>query len=129
MRSKILAATVLGTMFGSLPALANEEVQKLSTDPNNWAQQSGDHALTRYSKLDQINTSNVKDLKVAWTFSTGVLRGHEGSPLVIASTLYVHTPFPNTVFALNLDDEQKILWSYTPKQDPSVIPIMCCDTV
>jgi PQQ-dependent dehydrogenase (methanol/ethanol family) len=116
-------------MFGSLPALANEEVQKLSTDPNNWAQQSGDHALTRYSKLDQINTSNVKDLKVAWTFSTGVLRGHEGSPLVIGSTLYVHTPFPNTVFALNLDDEQKILWSYTPKQDPSVIPIMCCDTV
>ncbi len=129
MRSKILAAAVLGTMFGSLPALANEEVQKLSTDPNNWAQQSGDHALTRYSKLDQINTSNVKDLKVAWTFSTGVLRGHEGSPLVIGSTLYVHTPFPNTVFALNLDDEQKILWSYTPKQDPSVIPIMCCDTV
>jgi PQQ-dependent dehydrogenase (methanol/ethanol family) len=129
MRSKILAAAVLGTMFGSLPALANEEVQKLSADPNNWAQQSGDHALTRYSKLDQINTSNVKDLKVAWTFSTGVLRGHEGSPLVIGSKLYVHTPFPNTVYALDLDDEQKILWSYTPKQDPSVIPIMCCDTV
>jgi PQQ-dependent dehydrogenase (methanol/ethanol family) len=116
-------------MVVSSPVLANEEVLKLSTDSNNWAQQNGDHSLTRYSKLDQINISNVKDLKVAWTFSTGVLRGHEGSPLVIGSTLYVHTPFPNTVFALNLDDEQKIIWKYEPKQDPSVIPIMCCDTV
>src|SRR5690606_23074343 len=91
--------------------------------------QNGDHALTRYSKLDQINTSNVKDLKVAWTFSTGVLRGHEGSPLVIGNVLYAHTPFPNVVYALDLDDEQKILWKYEPKQDPSVIAVMCCDTV
>ncbi len=129
MRRSQIAAAVLGTMVVSSPVLANEEVLKLSTDSNNWAQQNGDHSLTRYSKLDQINISNVKDLKVAWTFSTGVLRGHEGSPLVIGSTLYVHTPFPNTVFALNLDDEQKIIWKYEPKQDPSVIPIMCCDTV
>ena len=100
-----------------------------TSDPNNWASQSGDYALQRYSKLDQINTDNVKDLKVAWTFSTGVLRGHEGSPLVIGDTLYVHTPFPNIVYALDLDDENKIIWKYEPKQDPSVIPIMCCDTV
>jgi glucose dehydrogenase len=46
----------------------------------------------------------VKDLKVAWTFSTGVLRGHEGSPLVIGDTMYVHTPFPNNVFALDLNE-------------------------
>jgi PQQ-dependent dehydrogenase (methanol/ethanol family) len=129
MQRSPIAAALLGTIFLSLPALANEDVKKLSDDPNNWAQQNGDYGLTRYSKLDQINTSNVKDLKVAWTFSTGVLRGHEGSPLVIGSTLYLHAPFPNTVFALNLDDEQKILWKYEPKQDPSVIAIMCCDTV
>ena len=68
-------------------------------------------------------------LKTAWTFSTGVLRGHEGSPLVIGDMMYVHTPFPNIVFALDLDHEQKIIWKYEPKQDPSVIPVMCCDTV
>ena len=68
-------------------------------------------------------------MKVAWTFSTGVLRGHEGSPLVIGSMMYLHTPFPNIVYALNLDDENKIVWKYEPKQDPSVIPVMCCDTV
>ncbi len=109
--------------------MANDDVLKLTSDPNNWASQSGDYTLQRYSKLDQINTTNVKDLKVAWTFSTGVLRGHEGSPLVIGDTLYAHTPFPNIVYALDLNDENKIIWKYEPKQDPSVIPIMCCDTV
>ena len=66
---------------------------------------------------------------MAWTFSTGVLRGHEGGPLVIGDVMYVHRPFPNTVFALDLNNEAKILWKYEPKQDPNVIPVMCCDTV
>jgi PQQ-dependent dehydrogenase (methanol/ethanol family) len=58
-----------------------------------------------------------------------VLRGHEGGPLVVGDTMYVHTPFPNTVYALDLNNEGKILWKYEPRQDPNVIPIMCCDTV
>ena len=109
--------------------MANDDVLKQTSDPNNWASQSGDYTLQRYSKLDQINRDNVKNVKVAWTFSTGVLRGHEGSPLVIGDTLYAHTPFPNIVYALDLNDENKIIWKYEPKQDPSIIPIMCCDTV
>src|SRR5580692_3240410 len=43
--------------------------------------------------------------------------------------MYVHGPFPNPVFALDLDHDGKILWKYQPKQDPDVIPVMCCDTV
>jgi PQQ-dependent dehydrogenase (methanol/ethanol family) len=109
-------------------AWANADVEKLTADPKNWAMQAGDMYNQRYSKLKQINTGNVGKLQVAWTFSTGVLRGHEGSPLVIGDVMYVHTPFPNKVFALSLDD-QRILWKYEPKQDPSVIPQMCCDTV
>ncbi|TIQ00588.1 MAG: PQQ-dependent dehydrogenase, methanol/ethanol family, partial [Mesorhizobium sp.] len=61
--------------------------------------------------------------------STGVLRGHEGGPLVIGDVMYIHTPFPNIVYALDLNNEGKILWKYEPKQDPNVIAIMCCDTV
>ena len=102
---------------------------KLMQNPNDWVLQTGDYANTRYTKLDQINKDNVKNLQVAWTFSTGVLRGHEGSPLVIGDMMYVHTPFPNIVYALNLNDDGKIVWKYTPKQDPNVIPVMCCDTV
>ena len=109
-------------------ALANADVAKLIKDPKNWAMQAGNFENQRYSTLNQINKSNVKNMKVAWTFSTGVLRGHEGGPLVIGGMLFVHSPFPNKVFAIDLET-QKIKWKYEPKQDPSVIPVMCCDTV
>ena len=109
-------------------AMANADLAKLIKDPKNWAMQAGNFENQRYSTLNQINKSNVKNMKVAWTFSTGVLRGHEGGPLVIGGMLFVHTPFPNKVFAIDLET-QKIVWKYEPKQDPTVIPVMCCDTV
>jgi glucose dehydrogenase len=109
-------------------ASANRDVEKLTADPSNWAMQAGDMYNQRYSKLKQINKRNVGNLQVAWTFSTGVLRGHEGSPLVIGDTMFIHTPFPNKVFAYDLNT-QRIKWKYEPRQDPAVIPQMCCDTV
>ena len=126
----IITTSISGLMaVQGFPARADEALDKLAKDPKQWVMQQGDDANTRYSKLNQINASNVKKLQVAWTFSTGVLRGHEGGPLVIGDVMYVHTPFPNTVFALDLKNEGKILWKYEPRQDPNVIPIMCCDTV
>ena len=129
MRRSAFAGALVASAVLAAPALANDSIKDCVSDPNNWCMQQGDWSAQRYSKLDQINTKNVGNMQVAWTFSTGVLRGHEGSPLVIGSTMYVHTPFPNIVYALNLDDENKIIWKYEPKQDPSVIPVMCCDTV
>src|SRR5690606_20047122 len=85
-----------------------------------WAMPNKDAAATRFSTLSDITTENVKDLKVAWTFSTGVLRGHEGEPLVIGDTMYVATPFPNIVYALDLSTEgAPIKWKYAPRQDPA----------
>ena len=66
---------------------------------------------------------------MAWSFSTGVNRGHEGSPLVVDGMMYIHTLFPNNVYALDLNNDQKIAWSYFPKQNPDVQAILCCDTV
>jgi PQQ-dependent dehydrogenase (methanol/ethanol family) len=119
------------TLCLGMPTLAsaNDTVMEAISDAKQWAIQTGDYANTRYSTLAQITKDNVKDLKVAWTFSTGILRGHEGSPLVIGDIMYVHTPFPNTVYALDLANEGKILWRYEPKQNPDVIAVMCCDTV
>jgi lanthanide-dependent methanol dehydrogenase len=110
-------------------ANANEQLQKMSQNPKDWVMPSGNYSATRYSELKQINTKNVGKLQVAWTFSTGVLRGHEGGPLVIGNVMYVHGPFPNPVYALDLNHDGKILWKYEPRQDPNVIPVMCCDTV
>jgi len=127
-------SAIAGTLaIGSLLACpgvawANPDVEKLTADPKNWAMQAGDMHNQRYSKLAQINAQNVGKMQVAWMFSTGVLRGHEGSPLVVGNTMYLHTPFPNKVFAIDLDT-QKIKWRYEPKQDAAVIPQMCCDTV
>ncbi|MBE7197927.1 MAG: methanol/ethanol family PQQ-dependent dehydrogenase [Parafilimonas terrae] len=111
---RLLAALAL---VGLAPAHAGTVLQTL------------DEANTRYSPLAQIDTGNVARLKVAWTFSTGVLRGHEGAPLVVGSVMYVHTPFPNIVYALDLAHEGRILWRYAPRQDAGVIAVMCCDTV
>ena len=116
------------SMLASTLAFANADVEKNIANEKNWAVQAGDMYNQRYSKLKQIDKTKAKKLQVAWTFSTGVLRGHEGSPLVVDGMMYIHTPFPNKVFALNLED-QRIVWKYEPKQDPAVIPQMCCDTV
>ena len=126
---RLTLSAVAVLMLGAAPTFANDSVLELTQNPKQWAAQLGDYAGTRYSKLDQINAGNVGDLQVAWSFSTGVLRGHEGSPLVIDNMMYVHTPFPNTVYALDLSQEGKIVWRYHPEQDPNVIGVMCCDTV
>nr|WP_293625054.1 methanol/ethanol family PQQ-dependent dehydrogenase [Salinisphaera sp.] len=113
----------------------NQSNQSQSTDlvemqknPDNWIMWSGQYNGQRYSELDQINTENAGQLAPAWTFSTGVLRGHEGGPLVKGDTMYISTPFPNKVFAIDLETHA-IKWKYEPVQDPRVIPVMCCDTV
>ena len=131
MRSVSLMGMVIGaaTMVAAGPLYAQTDLSKMSQNENDWVMPAKDYANTRYSTLKQINTGNVGKLQAAWTFSTGVLRGHEGGPLVIGDVMYVHAPFPNIVYALDLNNDGKILWKYEPKQDPSVIPVMCCDTV
>ncbi|MEE8055512.1 MAG: PQQ-dependent dehydrogenase, methanol/ethanol family, partial [Gammaproteobacteria bacterium] len=107
----------------AIPAsvLANEGVLKLTQDPNYWAYPGGNYWNWRYTELKQINNKNAGKLQAAWTFSTGVLRGHEGGPLVLPGsatgldhdTLYIHAAFPNNTFAINLDNLE-IVWEYKP---------------
>lgn len=128
-KSWLIASTVAALLAAPAITSANSELEQLTKNPANWATWGGNYQGTRYSELKQINTSNVKNLQPAWTFSTGVLRGHEGGPLVVNDTLYVHTPFPNTVYAID-QKTQSVIWEYTPQQDADVtIPVMCCDTV
>src|SRR5678810_749466 len=129
----LVTATLMLPVF--MTACTNAEAPRTAADPaaptdKEWSMPNKNYASTRYSTLNTINTENVKTLKVAWTFSTGVLRGHEGGPLVVGETMYVHTPFPDIVYALDLAKEgAPVKWKYVPKQDPKVIPVACCDTV
>jgi PQQ-dependent dehydrogenase (methanol/ethanol family) len=124
----------LGLVVGAslampMVASAAADQEAAMKDSNNWAHPRGQHNNQGFSALSQINKGNVKNVKAAWTFATGVNRGHEGSPLVIGNMMYVHTAFPNNIYALDLNDNQKIVWSYFPKQDPSVQAVLCCDNV
>jgi alcohol dehydrogenase (cytochrome c) len=126
-RNIAVSTALLGLCIGS--ASANEELLRLQRDPNQWVMPTGNYANHRYSELNQINRDNVGKLQASWSFSTGVLRGHEGGPLVLGDVMYIHTPFPNRVIALDLKEPGRVIWRYEPTQDPSVIAIMCCDTV
>src|SRR5690606_38981020 len=87
------------------------------------------YASTRYSGLDEITVDNVAQLQLAWTFSTGVLRGHEAAPLVVGETMYIVTPFPNLLHALDLTRQGEKKWTYDPKPAPSSQGVACCDVV
>jgi len=111
-------------------ASAQESLETMSENANQWVMTGRTYDLQRYSPLMQITAANVAHLHPAWSFSTGTLRGHEGNPLVIGSVMYVHSSFPNKVYALDLSKPgAPQIWQYTPEQDANVIPIACCDVV
>lgn len=131
--SWLIATSVAVSMAIPAVSYSNAGVQKLTQDPKNWATWGGDYAGTRYSKLNQITAKNVGSLQPSWTFSTGTLRGHEGGPLVVNDVIYIHTPYPHKVFALD-QAKKAIIWeyNYAPDKDTDVsqvISVMCCDVV
>lgn len=129
-RTAVASAVCSGALLSvSIPAQANKALDRLSKEDTNWAMQTKDYGATHFSEMTQINAHNVQHLQPVWSFSTGVLNGHEGGPLVIDGIMYVHTPFPNNIFAIDLDDPGKILWEYKPKQNPAARAVACCDVV
>ncbi len=110
-------------------AQANEQLQTMSQDPNQWVMPGANYSITRFSKLDQINAQNAKDLHVAWTMSTGTLRGHEGQPLVIGDMMYFESAYPNYVYAVNLNNIGQMAWKFEPPKNPNAPPVACCDLV
>ena len=95
-----------------------------------WRLPAGDYANTRYSTLNQLNVNNVAQLKVTTTLSTGIPHGHEGQPLVVNNTMYIVTPFPNNLIAVDLTKPGGALkWIYQPHPDPRSVGIACCDVV
>ena len=95
-----------------------------------WLRPAKDYASTRFSGLDQITTANAAQLKLAWSFSTGVLRGQEAAPLVVGSTMYVVTPYPNFLYALDLTKPgAPAKWKYEPQPLAAAQGVACCDVV
>jgi PQQ-dependent dehydrogenase (methanol/ethanol family) len=99
-------------------------------DDGDWTLPAKDYASTRYSTLSEISADNAKSLKLAWTFSTGVLQGHEAAPLVVNDTMFIVTPYPNVVYALDLTKSgAPAKWTYKPQIQPAAQGVACCDVV
>src|SRR3954471_3010938 len=95
-----------------------------------WQMPAGDYSSSRYSELSTITPANAANLRVSWAFSTGVLRGHEGQPLVVGTTMYVTTPFPNVTYAFDLTREGfPLKWKYRPAVNEAAVGVACCDVV
>ncbi|HET6853133.1 MAG TPA: PQQ-binding-like beta-propeller repeat protein, partial [Pyrinomonadaceae bacterium] len=95
-----------------------------------WTMPAKNYASTRFSGLEDINTGNVANLKLAWSFSTGVVRGHEAAPIVANNTMYVITPYPNIVYALDLTQAgAPVKWKYESNPSSSAQGVACCDVV
>jgi lanthanide-dependent methanol dehydrogenase len=125
------------TLQPTLPSLAQPTPSQptappFATVPDDWQWTipQKNFASTRYSDLSEINTENVKNLQVAFTFSTGVNRGQESAPLVIKSTMYVLSPYPNILYALDLSQPgAPMKWQYNPKPAAAAQGVACCDVV
>jgi PQQ-dependent dehydrogenase (methanol/ethanol family) len=119
------AVKVVGVGKAVLPAFttaANEDGQ--------WLQAQKDYANTRFSGLRDINLSNIDQLKAVTTFSTGFVAGHEAGPLVAGDSMYLSTPFPNVLYALDLKQPGGgTKWVYRPDPDPAAQGVACCDVV
>ena len=101
-----------------------------TADDGQWVMPAKNYASTRFSAMDQITAENVANLKVAFTFSTGVVQGHEAAPLVVDNTMYVVTPYPNYLYALDLTQPGAPLkWKFEPKPMAAAQGVACCDVV
>jgi PQQ-dependent dehydrogenase (methanol/ethanol family) len=133
----LIAGCQKQTLDTSLPASARALGGTLAGDPaslqrddGQWVMPAKDYASTRFSGLDEINVQTVSRLGVSWTFSTGMVAGHEAAPLVVGGTMFIVTPFPNIVYAIDLTRPgAPIKWQYDPKPPGASKGVACCDLV
>ena len=124
------SATVSAATGEAPPSTAAGSLPPGEPPDGEWPLPGRDAQGTRYSPLTQITPENVKTLKVAWTFSTGFARGFEGQPHVVDKTMYVVSPYPNAVFAIDLTHQGgPVKWVYRPATAPASQGEACCDVV
>src|SRR5712691_6628320 len=123
--------TVLTVILGlgvSGVTVGHQGLLNLQKDPKQWVMPNGNYSGWNYSALDQINLSNVQNLTMAWSLQLGILDAYEASPLVIGNTMYIVTPKPNYVYALDLTRDGVIKWEFRPEmpQMEAAIKAACC---
>jgi PQQ-dependent dehydrogenase (methanol/ethanol family) len=125
-----LACAVVFAATTALAAASSAPAPVAKATDGEWRMPAGNYASTRFSPLAQLDASNVGKLQVAFTFSTGIDKGQEAAPIVVGNTMYIVSPFPNILFALDLSKPGAPLkWKYEPKPEAAAQGVACCDVV
>jgi PQQ-dependent dehydrogenase (methanol/ethanol family) len=102
-------------------------IAKADETPGDWLSHGRTYSEQRFSPLDQINTSNVKDLGVAWQYRTYSVRGLEATPIVAGGMMFITLPW-SIVIALDAETGKQI-WKYDPQVPGETGRYLCCDVV
>lgn len=122
--------SLVSALFTTILVSAGVAQIQNQPDDGQWVMPAKNYASTRYSTLTEINTSNAANLKLAWSFSTGLTRGHEAAPVIVDNTMYVVTPWPNILYALDLTKPgAPVKWKYAPNPTATAQGVACCDVV
>ena len=110
------------TLYGDMSVVTQNMLDHAYGDSNNFLHTNGNYNQTRYYPARQINTGNVKDLELAWSFKTEVVESMETTPIVVNGVMYISTSF-NHVYALNAKTGEQ-LWHHKHEMGP--ITTYCC---
>jgi PQQ-dependent dehydrogenase (methanol/ethanol family) len=103
---------------------------RVSAQDAQWPVASGTVQALRFSPLSEITPANANRLGLAFSFDTGLKHGQESATLVVDGTMFFVTPFPNTVYALDLTKPgAHVKWKFDPHPDPASQGEACCDSV
>jgi alcohol dehydrogenase (cytochrome c) len=118
----ILAVAAAGLLRGQL---TYERLVKAESEPQNWLTYSGSYRGWRYSRLDQINRQNVRNLKVAWVYQMPVTQRIQTTPLVVDGVMYISEP-PSNAIALDAATGRPF-WRYRRSLPPKIN--VCCGQI
>jgi alcohol dehydrogenase (cytochrome c) len=112
------------SLAGQTP-VSYERLLKADQEPGNWLMYSSTYNSWRYSRLDQINTQNVKNLQAKWIFQGRHQEKFETTPLVVDGIMYLTRP-ENDVYALDAETG-RVMWIYSHKNPERTYN--CCGRV
>lgn len=117
----------------NVPSVAAKQVPFVSADniinanSNGWLSHGRTYSEQRYSPLSQINSKNVANLGLHWSYDLGTSRGIEATPIVHDGIMYVTSTW-NIVHALDAKTGD-LVWSHNPQVDKEQGSLGCCDAV
>jgi alcohol dehydrogenase (cytochrome c)/quinohemoprotein ethanol dehydrogenase len=108
-------------------AVTDERLLKAESEPSQWLTYNGSYSEQRFSRLKQIDTSNVKQLGLSWSADYDTNLQQTGTPLYIDGVIYVSTAW-SKVYAFDAKTGQQ-LWQYDPKVPGEWAAKVCCGLV